>query len=362
MKKWKVAIIGCGMITEGFYIPEMKRIPKAELVAVCDIDAERAKNCAEMFGVPHWFSNVDELFERCDFDILMNNTSIPEHHEINMKALSKGKHLYSQKPIALTVDEATEQIEAAKKANVKYSASPIHMIRPDILRAKEMIEDGVIGKVTVVRCSVSHGGPEYFQYRTADCSWFYESGSGALVDMGVHGLTMTTGIMGPAKEVACMAAVTEPERTIRSGNFDGKKIKSDNMPDAYLITLNWGDGRIGMIDTGYFQKATTNNHLEIYGTHGTIALLKQIKIPDGDGLRVYVDNPEKNIRGWVDPMPQEMTPEFYQCQCIEDLINAIENDTEPGLRPEHARHVIEILNTVPKAIEQKTALPLTTVF
>jgi len=363
MKKWKVAIIGCGMIAEEFYIPEMRsNIPNAELVAVCDTDVTRAKDFSERLSVPEWYASIDELLEKCDFEILMNITSIPIHHEINMKALNAGKHLYSQKPIALTVEKATEQIEAAKKAGVKYSASPIHMIRPDIQYVKKMIDDGVIGTVSMVRCTVSHGGPEYFQYRTADCSWFYESGAGALYDMGVHGIAMTTGIMGPAKEVGCMAAITEPKRIIRSGTFNGKEIKSDNMPDAYLITLDWGDGCIGIIDTGFFLKASTVNCLEIYGTHGTITILGQIKIGEGDGIRVYIDNPEQGIRGWIDPMPQEMPREFYQCECLADLISAIEEDTDTGLRPEHARHVIEILNAVPQAIEQKAIVPLTTTF
>jgi len=109
MKKWKVALIGCGMIAEEFYIPEMRNIPEAELVAVCDTDPGRAKGFSERFGV-QWYAGIDELLELCDFDILMNITSIPQHHRINMKALQAGKHLYSQKPIALTVEEATLQI------------------------------------------------------------------------------------------------------------------------------------------------------------------------------------------------------------------------------------------------------------
>lgn len=362
MKKWKVALIGCGSIAEMIYIPQMRGIPEAELVAVCDIIPERAQKYAEQFGVPNWYASIDELLEKGDFEILMNTTSIPSHHEINMKALKAGKHLYSQKPIGLTVAEVTEQIEAAQAAKVKFSASPIHMIRPDILKVKKMIEDGVIGKVSMVRCTVSHGGPDYFQYRDADCSWFYEPGAGALYDMGVHGIAMVTGIMGPAKEVGCMAACSEPERTIRSGRFDGKKIESNKMPDNYLITLDWGDGAIGIIDTGFVQKATTVNCLEIYGDHGTITILGQIKIGEGDGICVYVDDPQKKVRGWMDPMPQEYPTEFYQCLCLKDLIRAIETDTETGLRPEHARHIVDVLCTIPEAAKAKKVLPLTTTF
>lgn len=362
MKKWKVALIGCGSIAKDIYIPEMRNIEEAELVAVCDIVPERAQEYAERFGVPSWYKSIDELLEKGDFEILMNTTSIPSHHEINMKALKAGKHLYSQKPIGLTVDDVTAQINAAKASNVKFSASPIHMIRPDILAVKKMIEDGVIGKVSMVRCAVSHGGPDYFQFRDADCSWFYEPGAGALYDMGVHGIAMVTGIMGPAKEVGCMAACSEPERVIRSGAYDGKKIQSDKMPDNYLITLDWGNGAIGIIDTGFTQKASTVNCLEIYGDHGTITILGRIKIGEGDGIRVYIDDDKRKVRGWTEPQPQEMPSKFYQCLCLRDLIRAIETDTETGLRPEHARHIVDVLCTIPEAAKQKKTLPLTTSF
>lgn len=364
MKRWKVAIMGCGMIAQDIYIPQLRDIPKAELAAVCDINPERARECAEKFQVPNWYSDYDELLANCEFDILMDTASIPAHHEINMKALKAGKHLYSQKPAGLTVEQVTEQIEAAKEAKVKFSASPIHMIRPDIKKVREIVANGTIGKVTMIRVHASHGGPEYFQYRDADPSWFFKPGAGALFDMGVHGITMATAIMDrPAKEVGCMAAVSEPERTVRSGAYDGKKIKSDMIPDNYLITLDWGDGCIGIIDTGFCQKASTVNMLEVYGTLGTVTILGELKIGEGDGVRLYLDDPEKKVRGWMDPLPQ-MYPdkEFHQADCIADLIEAIENDTATGLPPEHARHVIDILCTIPKAIEEKKILPLHTEF
>lgn len=75
-----------------------------------------------------------------------------------MKALRAGKHLYSQKPVGLTVEEVTEQIEAAKAAGVKYTASPIHMLRDDTCFAKKLIADGCIGEIMKVHTNVCHGG------------------------------------------------------------------------------------------------------------------------------------------------------------------------------------------------------------
>lgn len=364
MKKWKVALVGCGDIAGSIYIPQMAGFPNVELVAVCDIIPERAQEYAQRFHVPAWYPNIDALLAGCDFDILMDTASIPAHHELNMKALQAGKHLYSQKPVGLTVEQVSQQIAAAQAAGVKFAASPIHPLRPDIMDVKEMIDRGVIGKVTMVRAHTAHGGPEHFQYREADCSWFFQPGAGALYDMGVHGLTMAVAVLGPAKEVACTAVVSQPERRVRTGAFDGKVLKTDYLPDNYIVTLNWGNGTIGVVDAGFTQLASTVNMLEVYGTKGTLTILGQVKIGEGDGVRLYLDSPELKVRGWMEPLSQDRPPreEFRQCECLLDLIRAIETDTQPVLDPQIARHVVDIMCTIPQAVQEKRTLPLHTVF
>ena len=239
MKKWKVALIGCGSIADNTYLPRIGEIPEADLVAVCDIIPERAKNYAEKFHVPAWYTSIDELLEKCDFEILMNTTSIPAHHEINMKALRAGKHLYSQKPVGLTVEEVTEQIEAAKAAGVKYTASPIHMLRDDIRFAKKLIADGCIGEIMKVHTNVCHGGPEYFQYRTADPTWFHRPGSGALYDMGVHGLVefhdLAAHLPRPAHDRPAKTLLALPHRDVPVSGAAGRDV--DTPED--LERLRW---------------------------------------------------------------------------------------------------------------------------
>jgi UDP-N-acetyl-2-amino-2-deoxyglucuronate dehydrogenase len=181
----------------------------------------------------------------------------------------------------------------------------------------------------MIRVHTAHGGPEWFQFRDVDPSWFYEPGAGALYDMGVHGITMAVAVLGPAKEVTCVAEVSEPERIVRTGSFDGKKIESNKIPDNYLINLNWGNGCIGIIDAGFCEKASTLNMLEVYGSKGTITILGRLKIGAGDGIKVYLDDKEKNIRGWITPEAQTMPRgEFEQCECLQDIISTIEKGTD----------------------------------
>lgn len=361
-KTWKVAIIGCGSFAGGQYLMRVNQMRHAELVAVCDIIPERAQNYAKRAGIDRWYESIDALLDGCDFDILMNATSIPAHHEINMKALRAGKHLFTQKPAGLSVEEVTEQIDAAAKAGVKANAAPVHDMRHANRMARQMIRDGVIGKVTTIRCQIAHGGPEYFQYRDADPSWFYQENSGALFDMGVHGLHYVTGLVGPAKAVGCMAAISEPERRVRSGAFDGKILQADKLPDNYMIFLDFGEGCIGEVYTGYCQRASRMPVLEIYGTCGTISFIT------GPGearphLEVYTDHPGSGIRGWVQPMDLlERKTEFFDGMCLQDLIDAIEGDREPVLNLKKQRHLVDIMGTIPECIRTGRILPLSTTF
>ena len=356
MKRWKVALIGCGSIAQGVYLPQFDRNPRAEMVAVCDIIPERARACAERFHVPAWYVGIDELLEKCDFDILMQTANIPAHYELNKKALMAGKHLYSQKPCALTPEQVTELIDLACEKGVKFEASPIHMLRPDIRYAKKLIDNGALGHIALVRCSMAHGGPEYFQFRDADPTWFFQPGAGAMYDMGVHALHCVTGLLGPAKSVVSMSCVSQPRRTVRSGVCDGKPIDASLLADNYVITLDFGGGTLGEIEAGFCKKASKTPSIEIYGDFGSVAFMD-------DGLEVYIDAPEKGIRGWMKPQPYD-TPnmDFFQCCVVSDLIDAIENDRDVTLRPEHARHVIEIMEAIQQPGASGRLIELKTTF
>ena len=361
-KQWKVAVIGSGSFANWQYFPNIAKEANAVCVAAVDIIEERAIEACEKYNIPNHYKNVYELIEKCDFDIAIDAASIQAHQEINMAVLGAGKHLISQKPAAPTVEELTEQIELAKEKGVKFACVPIHPMRYDINIAKQMMKDGTIGNPYYAKCNLSHGGPEYFQYRDSDPSWFFEPGAGALVDMGVHGLQIVTSLFGAAKAIACMAKVTTPEREVRSGEFDGKKIKTDKIPDHYVITLDYGDGKMAMVETGFSEKASRSPQLEIFGERGTISFTEPYMtnpIPE-----VYMDCPEKGIRGWVKPMEWVTRQEklISQCCCLGDVIRAIENETTPVLSAEHARHVLEIMCKIPEAVETGATIKLETAF
>jgi UDP-N-acetyl-2-amino-2-deoxyglucuronate dehydrogenase len=337
-------------------MPELSALPNVEIVALCDVIPGRAEEYAHRWHVPAvCYENIDDTLADSDFEVLLDTATIQAHFEINLKALQADRHLYSQKPFALTVEEATVLIEEARKRDLKMSISPIHMLRPEIQEAKRLIEDGVIGKVSFARCSSSHGGPEYFQYRDVDPTWFYQPGAGPMYDMGVHGLHQVTGLLGPAKSVTCLSGISEKVRTVRSGTFDGSKIEPQ-VDDNMLLLLDFGAATFTFVDCTYCVRATKSPPLEVFGSKGTITLSRDRE----HRLQLFMDDMEKGTRGWIEPMIR--WPEFQHTHCVTDLLAAIEEDREPVLSAEHARHVVEIMSKCYVAAREGRTVPLETSF
>jgi predicted dehydrogenase len=354
----RLAVVGLGSIAVGHYLPQILDLPRAELVAVCDVREAWACRQAERFGNPRVFTEFDDLLGEAEFDALVNTTSIPAHFPLNLKALQAGKHVYSQKPFATTVEDATILIEEARRRNLKMSISPIHMLRPEVQEIRRLVQTGALGKVSLVRCRSSHGGPEYFQYRDADPTWFHQQGGGPLLDMGVHGLHQVTGILGPARSVTCLSGISETVRIARSGAFDGTEIRPE-VDDNTLIMLDFGAATFAVIDSSYCVKAARGPSLEIFGSAGSIASTRRAS-EDDPPFEIYRDDPGAGVRGWMTPILR--LPRVRQAAGVHDLVDAILDGRELVLTPEHARHVIEIMTKCIPAARQGRTLQLETTF
>ena len=176
MKKVKYAIVGCGSVSWNRYFKDVNFQQVAasggELVAVCDAFEDRAKRPAEKYGVPY-FLNLDEMLEKVDFDLLVNLTNVPSHFENSLKGLQAGKHVYSQKPLTVKVEEATRLIEEAEKRNLKLIAEDAGKIQPVHRTMIDLVQKGVIGKVTWIRSTCTHWGPAIIDNWPTDPAWFY---------------------------------------------------------------------------------------------------------------------------------------------------------------------------------------------
>src|SRR5438270_2777427 len=146
-RKIKVALAGLGSVSQRGILPHLAQADareKMELVACCDVVADRAKETARVFGWRESYDDYGEMLARADVEAVLIATPIPFHYDQTMKALRAGKHVYVQKTMTTTVAEATDVVELARKNGRKLVASPGQVLRPINQHVKRLIESNVI--------------------------------------------------------------------------------------------------------------------------------------------------------------------------------------------------------------------------
>jgi predicted dehydrogenase len=368
----RIGILGAGDVAQHTYIPGVARQSaegKLELVALCDQIPGRAEELAARYGIPRHYTSYQQMLADAGIDAVVNLTPPTFHVDAILQALAAGKHVYTEKPIALSIADADRVIEAAKRAGRVFAVAPALMTHPDMREVRDLVRGGVIGKVCYVRARGSHPGPAWLlDYRT-DPSWFYQTGAGPVYDLGIYPLTYVTAFLGPARRVFAFSGIAIPERDIRSGTAKGNTV-TVGVDDNTQIQLDFGDACYAQIDASFVLFSSKGPRCEIAGSRGVINLAAE---PDEPPYEVFLDLPEHGLRGWLTPekvyrgrlnpprRPREAA-EWSLASGVEHFARAIAGEEELLLRPEHARHVLEIILLAYESAREGRAMELTTRF
>lgn len=362
----RVGMLGAGMIATAGYgiLPNLKGIAdKAEVVAIADPVVERAREAAKDFSIPEVYDSLDAMLDQSELDAVVNVTPITFHGETSLKILQAGKHLATEKPIATTMDDADAIIETAKANGLQIVASPPDMLFPEYREARRLITEDAIGKVAFAKVRSSHAGPGGGLFGwPMDPTWFYQKGSGPLLDMGVYGIHEITGLLGPAKRVVAFSGITEPTRVVRGGPFVGKEIEV-TAPDNNLFMLDFGGATFAVVDGSFNVQAAKSPKLEIFGRKGTL----NINGPGYDHpLDLYRNDAVTGVDGWVDPHGWRHVRagegKLGRAILVDHLADCVRTGEHPVLSAEHARHALEIMLEVENSARTGQAIELTTTF
>ncbi|MDF2725078.1 MAG: gfo/Idh/MocA family oxidoreductase [Paenibacillus sp.] len=265
MKQVKIGIIGCGVIS-AIYLKNCKQYRGLEVVAVADLDVSRAKARAEEFGVEKACS-VEELLADPQIDLVINLTIPAAHAAVSQQALNAGKHVYLEKPLAVTREDARKTLELAEQKNLRVGCAPDTFLGGGIQTCIKLIRDGWIGDPVGATAFMLGRGPEGWHQ---DPVFFYKAGGGPMFDMGPYYLTAMISMLGSISRVAGMTRTTFPERTITSAAKYGQKIQVD-IPTHIAGLLEFESGAIGTIITSFDIMGGSNlPRIEVYGTAGTL--------------------------------------------------------------------------------------------
>jgi predicted dehydrogenase len=364
MRKVTYAIVGCGSVSGNRYFKEADAVAAAggQLVAVCDRYEERARPRAEQFGVPYYL-DLDDMLQEEDFELLVNITNVQAHYALSLKGLQAGRHVYTQKPMTVTVEEATTLIEEAAKRELKLVAEQVVGLSPVNRTIRRLLQNDVIGKVTWARATCTHWGPAIIDNWPTDPSWFYQKGAGPLRDVGIERLHQLTALLGPAKRVSAMSGINQPEVVVRGGLKKGMRIEV-TQDDITLLTLDFGDAIFAMLDTAWVNvRESFTPRLEIYGQKGVISLPRGGD-PRAPAIMLYRDEPALGIRGWteVNQIPPLRPDPPARVAGVVHAIECIQEDKQPIPTGEHARHCIEIMEKAFQAARTGVVQDLETEF
>jgi predicted dehydrogenase len=294
------------------------------------------------------------------------------HAEATLRAIAAGKHVYTEKPIATTLDDADRVIAAAGAAGRVLACAPALMTHPECQEIKTLIAGGAIGKVCYARARGSHPGPAWLLDYPNDPTWFYQPGAGPIFDLGVYPLTYLTGLLGPARRVMALSGVAIPEREVRAGVAKGAVVNV-GVDDNTAITLDFGDACFAHVDASFCVLSSKGPRAEIYGSRGVINLAST---PDEEPYEIFRDEPEHELRGWLTPervyrgrlMPtrrgreQSSEASWSFANGVAHFARVIEGQESLIMTPEHARHVLEIMLKSYDSAREGRAMDLATSF
>ena len=201
-KKIKVGLIGAGNIAQNAHLPSYVKQSDVDLVAVCDLKPERAKQVAAEYGMPYVAKDIDELVAMEEVDAVSVCTWNNAHAKAVTAAAAAGKHILCEKPMAMTVSEAEEMAAAVRKSGVVFMMGFVNRFRSDSKVIKALADENRFGEVY-------YGKTGWFRRRGTPLGWFTDlskSGGGPVIDIGVHVIDLTWFFMGKPQPISVSAS------------------------------------------------------------------------------------------------------------------------------------------------------------
>ena len=260
-----VGIIGVGNISTQ-YFEQFATLPSLAVVAVADVAEARARQVAAERGTVA--ESVAELLADPRVDIVLNLTVPPVHAEVDLAAIAAGKHVHSEKPLALTLDEGRSVLTAAGAAGVRVGSAPDTFLGTGLQTSLDALRSGEIG--TPFAASAFWGTPGHERWHP-NPQFYYSRGGGPVLDVGPYYVTALVVHLGPVVSVQARTTRTARKRHVWTGPLAGTAVDVD-VPTYATAILEHAGGALSTVTLSFETWASSNTLLEIYGTDGTLRL------------------------------------------------------------------------------------------
>jgi predicted dehydrogenase len=333
----RVGVIGSGFITT-IHFEALRTVPGVNVVAVASPTPNHAERFSAERQIPRHFTDYRALLDLKNLDLVVLGLPNDLHCEVTCHAAEAGKHVVVEKPMALNVSECDKMIAACDKAGVMLGYAEELCFTPKYVRLKQLVDEGALGKIHLVKQSEKHDGPH--------AGWFYDtkrSGGGVTFDMGCHAIEFFRWLLGrehPAGKAPVASVYAQMSTHVHGDKTDGD--------DEALLILTFGGGAVGLAEESWTKPGGMDDRAEVFGSDGQA----YADVLHGNALRAYSRHGygyavEKagSTTGWSFPIyeeiwnygfPQEMT-HFVEC---------VRQGTRPRENGHDGRAVVEAIHAL----------------
>ncbi|MEP5151656.1 Gfo/Idh/MocA family oxidoreductase [Planktotalea sp.] len=351
-----VGIIGCGNISAA-YLQLAPLFKGYKIVAVADINMDNAEARAAEFGVRA--HTVEDLLAADDVDLVINLTIPAAHVEVSRAILEAGKHVYSEKPFVLSLEEAQELGDLAKSKGLRIGTAPDTFMGASHQLARKLVDDGTIGRVTSGTAVIMGHGMENWH---PNPDFFFLKGAGPILDMGPYYISNLVQLLGPVAKVTSVTGAAHSERTIANGPRLGETVPVET-PTTIHSVLSFESGAIVTLLASWDVWAHKHPTMELYGTEG------MMDVPDpnffGGTVSVTERKGDAVAKEWDTEHPFgvvnfEDVHANYRGAGLADMALAITEGRAHRCNDAYATHVVEVMTSILDAGEAGQVMTMKT--
>ena len=331
----KIALLGMAHVHADGYAHQVKDDPEAEITRVWDDDPGRGRAAQDKWGAP-WTTSLDEVLSDSAIDGVVVNAPTNQHPHVILSAIRARKHVFTEKALTIGVQESDQIVEAVREAGVKFVISLPRRCTPEAQFGKQIIEQGLLGDVTLMRARIAHSA-SLDHWFGGGSAWFADAraaGGGALFDLGCHVVDLMRWYLGQPTAVLS---------------------KHTNFSDAYPIDDNsvtiveFQNKALGILDISWVQRSGPNL-VEIYGTEGHLLM-------GAPGQNLSISSKKlsaSGIQGTI--LPSNLPPALPSL--MRQWIGAILRDETPATTVEDGRNLTQLLDAAYRSAEMKAEVTL----
>ncbi|AVA21778.1 Gfo/Idh/MocA family protein [Rhizobium sp. LEGMi198b] len=357
-KELGVGIIGCGNISTTYF--KLSPLFKGLKVLACaDINMDAARLRAEEYKVKA--QTIDELLANDELDVIVNLTIPDAHFAVSKRILEAGKHVYSEKPLVLTLEQGEELRRIAKEKGLAVGCAPDTFLGGAHQLARKFVDDGGIGRITSGACYVMSPGMEMWH---PNPDFFFLPGGGPILDLGPYYIANLINLIGPVKRVGAMTSMASETRTITSEPRSGEVIPVKT-PTTIQALLEFVSGATVTLTASWDVWSHRHANMELYGTEGSL----YVPDPNFFGGTVEASGRSKDIEPlgeWAHPfgIVNQESPNGaranYRTAGLADLAASLIDGRDARCSLDRTLHGVDVMTSILKSGAENRFVDLTT--